>query len=162
MVQERIGIAEKFTTLGEMIQEVESRIKKLVQTKNDLETTLKRRELGLKLLNQQSDTKEMEQQQQFVSLQEKEISDLKEELASVRDELEGKNTQLAAMEKELRKVREELVEKSTEVRSLREAKEEIRSLLEMDIKRIKDCTCLRKQAATHYRRKVEVNTLMVI
>ena len=159
-VQERVGIAEKFTTLGEMIQEIMSRIEQLLQKKNDLETTLKRREHGLQLLNQQSTTQEMEQQKQFVLPQKKEISDLKEELASVKDELEGKNTQLSAMEKELRKVTVELAEKSTEVRMLREAKEDMKSLLERDIRRVDDC--LMQNVATHYGKKVEVSTVVIL
>ena len=159
-VQERIGIAKKFTTLGEMIQEIMSRIEQLLQKKNDLETTLKRREHGLQLLNQQSATQEMEQQEQFVLLQKKEISDLKEELVSVRDELEGKNAQLSAMEKELQKVTVELAEKSAEVRTLRETKEEMKSLLKGYIRRTDDC--LMQKAATHYGREVKVSTIVII
>ena len=156
----RTAISQGFATIRQRIQNAQEKIKQLHQEKIDLEDTLELHEHQMRL--QQSATKEMEQQQQFVLLQEKEIAGLKEKLATVRDELEETKPQLPAMQRELQKITLELVKKSTEVQLLREAKEEMKLQLVMDGRRI-DSYLMQISAArtsdASYRVEVEVNTV---
>ena len=129
-----------------------------------MENILKLREVEFEVLRQ-SVTTEMEQQHNVMSLKQKEILDLKQQLQTVTEELQRTKPQVLTMHQKLQSISIKLEGKTTEVQMLRESKEELKLQLEMERKRI-DGYLIQQTAAkdsdASYRRQVEVSTNSVI
>ena len=154
----RKTISEEFTAVKQKLTESQSRITKLAEEKNDLESTLKLREFEFQIM-QQSATQQMEMQRQSISLKEKEIADLKERLQTVRKELDETKYCVPALREELQKASQELASKSTKIKLLRKAKEEMKLSLDIERKRYDNVVMQQTAANTSndsYKQEVEV------
>ena len=157
--QVRAAVAQKFKTNKQRLRTAQSRTAQLLQERNSLKDNLEQKEMELQALRKYA-TDEREKQQRVLSRKEEEITYLRKQLAMVTDELERMKSQLPSFQEELQKVQLELAKKSTEVQMLREAKEEMKSQLEVERKRV-DGYLMQKTAArssdANYRKEVEVS-----
>ena len=157
--QEKIVVAQKFKTNKQRFRIAHSRTAQLLQERNSLKDNLEQKEVELQALEKYV-TDEVEKLQHALLRKEEEITDLRKQLAMVTEELERMKSQLPSFQEELQKVQLELAKKSTEVQMLREAKEEMKSQLEVEKKRIDGYlmqqTAVRSSDA-NYRKEVEVS-----
>ena len=131
--KERIVVAQKFTTTTKKLWEAKIRIGQLLLERKNLEGILEQKEMELWALREYA-TNEKEKHEHILSQKEKEIAGFQQQIAAVRDELESMKLQPLSFQEELEKVRLELAKKSTEVQVLREAKEEMKSHLQVERK----------------------------
>lgn len=155
--QEKKAASQRIQTLEYKLSISESRVKQLMKEKDDVMSALKLLEFEFQLLRQTA-TEQIELQQQSISHKENEIAILKAKLQSVEKELDETKRQIVpALKEELQKASLELKNKSTEVQLLKEAKTDMRLLLDME-KKVLDNYLLQQTAAniSHERFKHEV------
>lgn len=160
--QEKKAAYQRIQTLEYKLNISECRVKQLIKEKNDVLTSLKLLELEFQLLRQAA-TDQIQLQQQCISHKENEIAILKTKLQSVEKELDETKSQIVpALKTELQKASLELKNKSAEVQLLREAKTDMRLLLDME-KRVLDNYLLQQTAANvsheRFRHEVKVSFL---
>lgn len=155
--QEKKAAFQRIQTLEYKLNISECRVKQLIKEKNDVLSSLKLLEFEFQVLRQAA-TDQIQLQQQSISHKENEIAILKAKLQSVEEELDETKRQIVpALKEELQKASLELKNKSTEVQLLREAKTDMRLLLDME-KKVLDNYLLQQTAAniSHERFKHEV------
>ena len=154
--QEKKAALQRIDTLENKISICQSKITDLMKEKDETAMALEVVNFEFDLVHQ-SNTQHIALQQQCIRLREKEVSNLRERLQLVENELRETNLLIPTLKEDLQMATVELEKKSTEIKVLQQNNNDMRLLLDTE-KQVLDNYLLQQTAAniSHDRYKQEV------
>ena len=138
--KERKTAARKIETLKHRLSKYQCRVRELEREKDDVAEALRVTQFEFNSLYQTAtrQMEEMELKRKSIEKKERKISELKQRLKSVENELQEANQQIPALEENLHRVEMELERKSERVEEMRGNVNDMRLLLDMNHKVLGD------------------------